>query len=589
MNSTKTMTKAPTLMATKKLPTKKKAKAKKIVQPGELTFKGDFEIRSDLIKDWTGETLVRRVHFKEESELLETIRDLVHDDELHNHQPIIRVEFFMLHFSAIKNEAESQPELKTFVAALQVEFESHLKKVERLTKNGETSFDTLPFMFKKNDVVVARDGDDEFAGTIDHFDVQESWTGKFFRLRMKMLGSNGKKFYEFVSDVKIPFFKDVKKLADLPVRPITPETMEKLVARGKKYIDLASGAHYMRYSGVLTQRSWWSDYIYRSDGRIMVDIANYKRQNPEGKTFALAYGRDDGSRDDGTGNTMDMMKIQSLAYATPPKIAGFSLTTKKWGEFSVDTIEKIEFRHSAFDLLVMDPEKKRLIKHIVQHGQSKFADIIDGKSGGTIFLLHGSPGTGKTLSAEAVAELLERPLYSISVGELGVTPSELEESLRTVLEISTAWNAVMLLDEADIFLEQRTKDDIVRNAMVGIFLRLLEYHQGVLFLTTNRVGEFDEAFHSRITIALKYPDLDVVAREQIWKNLLGVAKISIMTSEIKSLAKIDINGRQIKSSIRMAQSIADANAREVTLDDLKVAGNFSTDFKKVLNAPKVSK
>jgi SpoVK/Ycf46/Vps4 family AAA+-type ATPase len=55
----------------------------------------------------------------------------------------------------------------------------------------------------------------------------------------------------------------------------------------------------------------------------------------------------------------------------------------------------------------------------------------------------------------------------------------------------------MLIDEADIFLEKRSTEDIERNAVVGTFLRLLEYYDGVLFLTTNRVHNFDEAFYSR--------------------------------------------------------------------------------------------
>jgi len=74
-----------------------------------------------------------------------------------------------------------------------------------------------------------------------------------------------------------------------------------------------------------------------------------------------------------------------------------------------------------------------------------------------------------------------------------------------------------------ILQEKRARNDIIRNAMVGIFLRLLEvewsvlssllkYHQGVLFLTTNRVVDFDPAFHSRISIALKYQELDELAR-----------------------------------------------------------------------------
>lgn len=144
--------------------------------------------------------------------------------------------------------------------------------------------------------------------------------------------------------------------------------------------------------------------------------------------------------------------------------------------------------------------------------------MIGGKGGGCIFLLHGPPGTGKTLTAEAISELLHKPLQSVSVGELGTTVSELEEKLRNILEVAYHWDAVVLLDEADIFLEKRSDNNIHRNAMVGIFLRLLEQHSGVLFLTTNRVRTFDEAFHSRISIALQQQPLGE-SRITVWRNL----------------------------------------------------------------------
>ena len=63
-------------------------------------------------------------------------------------------------------------------------------------------------------------------------------------------------------------------------------------------------------------------------------------------------------------------------------------------------------------------------------------------------MLHGSPGVGKTLTAEAIAELLHRPLYSVSVGELGTNTQELEDKLREILEVASTWKAVVLLDEA---------------------------------------------------------------------------------------------------------------------------------------------
>jgi len=164
---------------------------------------------------------------------------------------------------------------------------------------------------------------------------------------------------------------------------------------------------------------------------------------------------------------------------------------------------------------------KRVMK--MKQNTASFTDIISGKGGGVIFLLHGPPGVGKTLTAEAIAEFLHCPLYSVSVGELGTSTEQLEHQLQDILELASIWSAVTLIDEADIFLEARTNSDILRNAMVGIFLRKLEYHQGVLFLTTNRVGCFDPAFNSRISVSIHYEELKPDARSLVWKNLVEAA------------------------------------------------------------------
>lgn len=90
------------------------------------------------------------------------------------------------------------------------------------------------------------------------------------------------------------------------------------------------------------------------------------------------------------------------------------------------------------------------------------------------------------MTAEAVAEYTKRPLFIVTSGELGSQPGEMEAELQRVLDLAKTFRAVLLLDEADVFLEQRTCHDLVRNALVSIFLRQLEYYQGILFLTTNR-------------------------------------------------------------------------------------------------------
>jgi len=170
-----------------------------------------------------------------------------------------------------------------------------------------------------------------------------------------------------------------------------------------------------------------------------------------------------------------------------------------------------------------------------------------------------------------------------------------------LLELAALWRASILLDEADIFLERRSKSDILRNAMVGIFLRLLEYHQGVLFLTTNRVECLDEAFSSRINIALFYPPLDAMSRKEIWKNFLLESRqdrsekssqskhkkraMKKEEEEIKSsgfdfdnLSSFNLNGRQIRSCVRTARAIANSEKLPLSHAHLVQTIQVSLDF-----------
>ena len=177
---------------------------------------------------------------------------------------------------------------------------------------------------------------------------------------------------------------------------------------------------------------------------------------------------------------------------------------------------------------------------------------------------------------------LMRGVYS--VGELGTNANTLEKNLREILELSSIWKAVVLLDEADIFLEQRTESDIKRNAMVGIFLRLLEYHDGVMFLTTNRVKCFDEAFHSRISISLKYEPLNAQTRAQVWRNFLSICNIG--NCDIAKLANFDLNGRQIRTTVRLAQCQAKSEGVEVTEEHLLTTIQLGTNFKDMIASSK---
>ncbi len=91
----------------------------------------------------------------------------------------------------------------------------------------------------------------------------------------------------------------------------------------------------------------------------------------------------------------------------------------------------------------------------------------------------------------------------------------METALKEVLTRAQRWGAVMLIDEADVYIKRRD-DNIAMNAVVGVFLRVLEYFNGLLFLTTNRVDDIDEAIVSRCIALIKFHPPDAAARRRIW-------------------------------------------------------------------------
>jgi AAA+ superfamily predicted ATPase len=190
-------------------------------------------------------------------------------------------------------------------------------------------------------------------------------------------------------------------------------------------------------------------------------------------------------------------------------------------------------------------------------------------------------GTRVTNFWAAVAELTERPLYSITSGELGASPTQLEEGLKRALDIAKTFHAVLLLDEADVFLERRAMHDLGRNALVSIFLRLMEYYQGVLVLTTNRIESFDEAFQSRIHISLQYPKLSAQSRAQIWRNFydkLIPSAVDLSDEDFEELATPELNGREIKNVIASSQALAVDGGERVSLEHIKQVLEVVTSF-----------
>ncbi|KAI1348458.1 hypothetical protein F5Y01DRAFT_317734 [Xylaria sp. FL0043] len=257
---------------------------------------------------------------------------------------------------------------------------------------------------------------------------------------------------------------------------------------------------------------------------------------------------------------------------------GFILKDRTYDILDVGRLVDVKIVENAIDRLVMRPETnketiKAIVKTYTDTGDAEHfnADFIQGKGEGQIFLLHGPPGTGKTFTAEAVAEYTRRPLLSITAADLGHEPMELEKNLLQFLKNASTWDAIVLLDEADVYLEQRSAHDLRRNSIVSIFLRAMEYFQGILFLTTNRVGHFDEAFMSRIHVSIGYEPLDDDARGKIWDNFFRKLKedhksggpeilyeydAKQYVKKDPTVKKLEWNGREIRNAFQTAVALA---------------------------------
>jgi SpoVK/Ycf46/Vps4 family AAA+-type ATPase len=124
---------------------------------------------------------------------------------------------------------------------------------------------------------------------------------------------------------------------------------------------------------------------------------------------------------------------------------------------------------------------------------------------------------------------------------------ELEAQLTCIFPAASDWKAVLLLDEADVYLQQRDSLQLERNRLVATFLRTLEYYSGIFFLTTNMLDNFDEAILDRIRLKLRYDGLDFSARRSIFNHFFKKAKADIEEEELSKFVEIRLNGRQVRT------------------------------------------
>lgn len=252
----------------------------------------------------------------------------------------------------------------------------------------------------------------------------------------------------------------------------------------------------------------------------------------------------------------------------------FNLDSHRGGHVHINHMKPYVYRPEIRNNLILPAEHEDLIDALTGDMDVLMEDIVSGKSGGTTIICQGPSGTGKTLTAEVFAEVVKRPLYRVHSGQLGIDAEGVENELKEAMSRAKRWGAVMLIDEADVFVMQRGAS-LELNAVCGVFLRVLEYFDGLLFLTTNRLDAIDDAILSRCIahITFRVPDED--ERTKLWKSLGQVFNLKLTkvtkTNVPAQLARLfpKATGRDIKGLIRLTIKYARRRKKEVTLDDLK--------------------
>jgi hypothetical protein len=303
---------------------------------------------------------------------------------------------------------------------------------------------------------------------------------RYFGIEGSIITHDGEAFGRGNLTIEINEFDGAKPLSSLPLYPLRYHDNEKdlreaLITRGKKYITLLKTPTCQEYTSRFGVKE--GSIVYQGEkklertnvkGRIMVDPETYGLHNGWSKMrepYVFAHG---------VRNYEDLTDSDYMVCAY--WLNGFSLTHKTWCQMAVEDMADVDWNRDAFKKLVIDEERRDIIHGLVKshrNDESTFDDIIADKGQGLVGLLTGSPGVGKTLTAEAVAEVTQRPLYTVSSGELGTDADTVDQRLEVILDITRRWGCVLLMDEADVFLAARGYD-MARNSLVSVFLRRLE-------------------------------------------------------------------------------------------------------------------
>ncbi|RSM12541.1 hypothetical protein CEP52_002422 [Fusarium oligoseptatum] len=374
---------------------------------------------------------------------------------------------------------------------------------------------------------------------------------------------------------------------------------DQLRQRGEMFLDVTRISH-MQYEGLTVGPSREEASLMRLRKGDMSDTMSY-RSTARIKLILEECDNEKKRGSEGLGRIKKLMEDNDIIRLLPGAVPGFVLRSRKWVLLDLLQLGPVD-QDNEWHHLVLPRGHRQLVQAMVETHTQKLGSNKDSKIG--IDLVRGK---------ECVAAHTKKPLYPITCGDIGYRPEDVERNLGHHFRLAHKWGCVLLLDEADVFLAKRDQKDVQRNGLVSVFLRILEYYSGILFLTTNRVGAIDDAFRSRLHLTLYYPKLTKKQTKEIFKhNLERIADINanrklnglppfeykdteskIIDWAMETWKVLRWNGRQIRNAFQTVLALAEfhekgrgdeSSPRVVTRKYFKIVANASTQFNDYLLA-----
>lgn len=223
--------------------------------------------------------------------------------------------------------------------------------------------------------------------------------------------------------------------------------------------------------------------------------------------------------------------------------------------------------NKSLEDVVLPSKTKELIKRVLKQVDKRVLKLLKEwgiKSNEDInskILFYGHPGTGKTLTAIAIANELNRPILSLDSSKvLSMYVGESEKNVRKIFDDyyyicdKLKTKPVLLLNEADQFLSTRTTStfssaDKMHNQMQNIFLEQIEKFDGILIATTNLLETFDKAFSRRFDYKIFFDKPSIKERKKLWQ--MKLPKNALYEEfDLNELIKYELTGAQIEVVIK---------------------------------------